>query len=282
MKEDKNINKQESVDVTVLLPIHKFDNDVIKPMLINAVNSVSNQKVCPKEVKLVFPLELMDEDFKEVIDEIAKPLNEKDIIITLCVNDGETDFCSQINKGVSEVKTKWFSILEFDDEYTDILFDNFNKYEKENGEDIGVYLSLNKLYDKDGNFLQLSNELVWSYGFQDFEVDLGYIDGKSLEQFSEYQMTGGIFLTKVFNEYGGLKPSIKVTFWNEFLLRITSKDVKVFIIPKLGYKHIIGRDDSLTDFYYKNISDKEIEFWVKTAKSESFCKVDRNVVYKAE
>ncbi|MCK9543243.1 MAG: hypothetical protein M0R03_14575 [Novosphingobium sp.] len=270
---------KNNIDVTVLLPIHKFDNETIKPMILDSVNSVVDQKVYPKELKLIFPLEVMDEDFNSFIEEIKKPLTDKKIILTLCSNEGETDFCSQINKGVSEVKTKWFSILEFDDVYTNIMFDNFNKYQKDNGEDIGIYLSINMLYDKEGKFLSFNNEIVHSFGFQDIEIDLGFIGNDSLSVYSEYQMTGGIFQTKLYNEHGGLKPSIKVTFWNEFLLRMIGKGVKAFVIPKIGYKHILGREDSISDYIYKNVDVDEMNFWVKTAKSESFCKVDRDIKY---
>ncbi len=37
--------------------------------------------------------------------------------IEIVENSGETDFCSQINLGIKNCNTEWFSIFEVDDEY---------------------------------------------------------------------------------------------------------------------------------------------------------------------
>ena len=92
-------------NITILLPIHKMDDDH-KEMLKNAVSSVEDfhndvvlMIVCPTEVKTEI----------DTID-----LSQK-LEIKYNVHTGETDFCSQVNRGISNCDTEWFSILEVDD-----------------------------------------------------------------------------------------------------------------------------------------------------------------------
>ena len=93
-------------------------------------------------------------------------------------------------------------------------------------------------------------------------------------------MTGSVFNTDDWNEVGGLKPSIKLTFWYEYMLRATNKDQKIFVVPKVGYNHYMGRKDSLTENYRNNMSKEEQEFWFKLAKKEYFFKEDRNKTFE--
>ena len=95
----------------------------------------------------------------------------------------------------------------------------------------------------------------------------------------DFYLTGGIFNTKAWNEVGGLKESIKVTFWYEFMLRAAHKGEKFYVVPKIGYSHVLGRDGSLLMNYRKTVDTKEAEFWFKLAKKESFFDTDRNKTY---
>ena len=88
---------------------------------------------------------------------------------------------------------------------------------------------------------------------------VGVIDFECLDNCSTFNLTGGIFNTSDFIKVGGLKPSIKIAFNYEFLLRATDKKLKVIVVPKEGYKHLIGRKGSLTSEYEKTISDKDVK-----------------------
>lgn len=89
-----------------------------------------------------------------------------------------------------------------------------------------------------------------------------------------------------FEEIGGFKSSIRLTFVYEFLLRATYNDLKVFTIPKVGYKHTNMRPDSLFWNYKFNkdelIDSKEASFWIDTAKKEYFFSSDRQITYTEE
>ena len=71
------------------------------------------------------------------------------------------------------------------------------------------------------------------------------------------------------------KPSIKVAFNYELLLRMTKKELKVYVVPKEGYTHVIGREDSLTDEYNKTLTNEEIRKWFDLAKIECVFTEDR-------
>ena len=98
-------------------------------------------------------------------------------------------------------------------------------------------------------------------------------------------MTGGIFNTADWNEIGGLKSPIKLTFWYEWLLRATYKGKKIFVIPKIGYLHKLGRKGSLIESYKNSIDDTESNFWVSVAKKDYFYKETREpskYIYKKD
>jgi hypothetical protein len=140
-----------------------------------------------------------------------------------------------------------------------------------------VLLPLEDIYDyQNGKYIGFGNEAPWASSFSD---ELGYIDKGCLENYFNFYLTGGVFNTDDWNDVGGLKPSIKLTFWYEFLLRLTNKGKKVFVMPKVGYVHMMGRKGSLMEKYREQMDADESKFWFDTAKQEYFYKDDRNKTY---
>jgi len=88
-----------------------------------------------------------------------------------------------------------------------------------------------------------------------------------------------------FESIGGFKPSMKLTFVYELLLRLTYNSTKIMTIPRIGYKHMNLREGSIF-WNYKNgeekISDNEVQFWIESAKKEHFFTNDRNIKYVSE
>lgn len=178
-----------------------------------------------------------------------------------------------MNNGVDKVETKWFSILEFDDEYSNIWFANFYKV-KDFKQDVSVFVPLTDLIENETNkFIGFGNESVWASSFSN---ELGYIDNDCLQNFFDFYMTGSIFNTSDWKESGGLKESFKLTFWYEFLLRYTYLNKKVYVIPRIGYKHMLNRKNSLIDLYTNSISEKESKFWINLAKQDYFFTKERD------
>jgi len=254
--------------ITVLLPIHRIDGDY-KEMLKNALSSVEEfhndvfvSIICPKEVK----------------DELG-PLSDK-LEINVIENSGKTDFCSQINLGIDNCKTDWFTILEVDDEFKPIWLKSMNEYSK-TYTDVDVFLPIVRDINVEGKFTSFTNESTWAYGFTDKQ---GYLDNEVLLDFQNYQISGGLYRTQVIKENGSFKENIKLTFGYEFFLRLTNENVKVMSIPKVLYRHVNFREDSLFWSYKNNettkLKEDEVKFWLETAKKEFFFKNKRDVNFE--
>ena len=253
--------------LTTIIPVHKFD-DGVKALLEVAVKSfVETSKNTPSDLMFVGP--------KEVLDQV-RAANFGDAIY---IENENAWFSAQINAAVKKVKTDYFAILEYDDEFTPIWFDNVAKYIASDNS-ISVYLPLTEVFnyeDKKAGPIGYINEPVWASSFSE---KLGYFDSECLQDYLIFNTTGGVFKTADFIEVGGLKESIKLSFWYEFLLRALNKDKKVFVIPKVGYFHIVNRDGSLEHEYNTSMSERESEFWIDIAKKEYLYKKDRQKTYE--
>jgi GT2 family glycosyltransferase len=258
-------------NITVILPVHQLD-DVTKHTVVNAIKSVEQQIVRPDELLIVVP---KGSDVLEHINSID--VGEIKDIIKVLENDGETDFCSQVNFGVSQASSEWISILEYDDEYAKIWFKNVLEY-IEAYPNIDLFLPIVVDVNEQGQFIGFTNEAVWANSFSD---ELGMLDNNSLLAYQNFNIDGMVIKKSTYEEMGGLKPSIKLTFPYEFLLRLTFKDVKVMTVPKFGYKHVNQRENSLFASYKKTMDPVEAKWWLQTAKKEYYFEHDRNITYEA-
>ena len=261
--------------MTVILPIYKLEIDEVL-MLNNAITSVKGFHedvkltiVCP--TPLISKLETFISEMTDIQDlEIKKLPN----------STNETDFVSQLNLGIEDCDTEWFSILEIDDEYRKIWLSSMKEY-METYTDVDVFLPIVRDVNVEGKFLSFMNDSVWAYGFT---TEQGYIDNELLVEYQNYQTSGGLYRTQVIKDNGSFKNNIKLTFSYEFLLRLTHNGVKIMTVPKAGYQHVNMREDSLF-WAYKNdekvkLSEDEAKFWLETAKKEYYFKNKRDIKYE--
>ncbi len=197
-------------------------------------------------------------------------------IVTILENDGETDYCSQVNFGVSAAKSEWVSVLEYDDEYAKIWFKNVVEY-RDAHSNVDLFLPIVIDVDNNGQFIGFTNEAVWANSFSD---ELGVLDNNALLAYQNFNIDGMVIRKSTFEEMGKLKPSLKLTFIYEFLLRLTFKDVRVMTIPKFGYKHVNQRPDSLFASYKETMNQSEAKWWLQTAKKEYYFQNDRKITYE--
>jgi hypothetical protein len=255
-------------NITVILPLHSVEGDY-KEMLKNAITSVEDfhndvivSIVCPKSVG----------------DQLNFPITDK-VEIKIITNEGQTDFCSQVNLGIEKCETEWFSILEVDDEFKPIWLKSVNEYVK-TYTDVDVFLPIVRDINVEGKFISFTNESVWAYGFTEKQ---GYLDNEVLLDFQSYQISGGLYRTQVVKDNGSFKENIKLTFGYEFFLRLTHNGVKIMSVPKIGYQHLNFREESLFWEYKNNeetkLKEDEVKFWLETAKKEFFFKNKRDVKY---
>lgn len=231
--------------------MHEFGKENIE-LLNKAVESV------PEEIKVILSCK------KGIDGRKLKGVDER--VVVFAESDGDS-FAELVNTAVDKIEEKWFSILEFDDTYTKNWLDNAKKY-IDFMPDMSVFMTLEDITDfNNGKYVGFGNAEAWASSFSN---EIGYIDNDCLQNYFDFYLTGSIFNVKDWQEIGGLKPQIKLTFWYEFLLRLTNKDKKVFVIPKVCYNHTIGRSGSLVDIYRKEISNNESQFLFDLAKREYF------------
>lgn len=260
-------NKKENTDITIIIPIYNINEELLN----NAITSVSKQKVKPDSVMFVVG---KDSDDHKLLDKLIK--KDFSLNFEIIAHSESTDFTSQLNIGVKNCSTKWFVFLEQDDEMGDIWIKNVIKY-REVYPEVQLFLPMILDVDPTGNFLGFTNEAVWASQFSD---EMGILDNASLLRYQNFNIDGMAMLKDAYEEYGGMKESMKLSFINEFLLRFTFNSCKVMVIPKLGYKHVNNREGSLFNQYSKEMSMDESRWWLSLAKKEYFHVNDRKIPYE--
>lgn len=256
--------------ITIILPIHNLSLEYLG-MLNNSLMSVENFH---NDVKVLI---VCPDNLKETIQNLET--GNKIEFNVLYNKTNKTDFLSQINMGIDQCDTEWFSILEIDDEYNKIWLSSMNEY-MNSYPDVDVFLPIIKDINIEGQFLSFMNESVWAYGFSNKQ---GYLDNELLLEYQNFQTSGGLYKTQVIKDNGKFKDNIKLVFSYEFLLRLTNNSVNIMVVPKVGYQHVNMREDSLF-WSYKNdekmkLTDNEVKFWLETAKKEYFFKNKREINY---
>lgn len=256
-------------DITILIPLTEQSTNMSETQIGYMNNCMANIAECRNYydgnlfVKFIFPEK--DSPYDSTVNDEPEYLH----------NPGEKDYCSQINFGVQHVTTEYFAIMEMDDKFNPKWFKMFNDY-LDTHEDVGIFLPINVVHNVKNDYREFVNDIVWAASFSN---EIGYIDYDCLNTTASFNLTGGIFKT---SEWLGYKPSIKLAFNYEYLLRATNpksethKPVKVYVIPKEGYYHDIFRPGSLIDQYEKELSDDTTELWFDLAKREHFYDEDRN------
>ena len=263
---------KEQNNISVIIPVHELD-EITKQLFSNAVASVKAQTVQPDELVIVVPTGSDAATFVKAFD-----YGDYKESVSIVENDGKTDFASQVNFGVSQCKSEWFSLLEFDDEFAAIWFKNVIQYRTAHPE-VEIFMPIIVDIDAGNKFIGFTNEAVWANGFSD---KLGILDNQALLAYQNFNIDGIVVKKSVFNDFGGFKSNVKLTFIYEFLLRMTLKDVKLMIIPKFGYKHINQRPGSLFAGYKNSIDPVEARWWLGTAKKECYHAKDREITYSTQ
>jgi hypothetical protein len=136
--------------------------------------------------------------------------------------------------------------------------------------------------DDKGVFAGFTNEATFA---ANFSPDMGILTNETLQNYQNFQSSGMVIKKSALEQYGKFKPSFKLTFVYEFMLRMTHNSVKIMTIPKIGYKHVNLREGSIF-WNYKNGSEvmvpDEIKFWIESAKKEYFFTVDRQIKYEPQ
>lgn len=254
-------------NLSVIIPVHEI-GEATEGLFKAAIQSIVDQKVAVEETLIVVPKDSAANKYMDKYD--FAELN-----VRIVQNEGNTDFASQLNCGVENCSTEWFTMLEMDDELANIWVDNVVKY-REAYPDVDLFLPLVVDTQPDGAFIGLTNEAVWAQSFSD---ELGYLDNGALLAYQNFNIDGMTMTKEKYEEIGGMKSNIKLTFIYEFLLRATFQAATVMVIPKFGYKHVNQRAGSLFANYKDELNPVEANWWLETAKKEYFHTEDRELTF---
>jgi hypothetical protein len=262
---------KEITNVTIIIPVHELTEET-KGFFTNAVESVKTQTVKPDALAVVIPKD--DNELKTFVES----LDYDGLKIEVLLNDGETDFASQMNYGAENINTEWFAYLEYDDVLAKTWVSNIVKYKRAHS-DVNMFLPIVVNINDKGDFLGLTNEPVWAQQFSD---EKGILDQGALLRYENFSINGMAINTEDFLDYGGFKPSIKMTFIYEFLLRATHNSSRIMTIPRIGYQHLNLREGSLFSNIQKSMGMVEADFWKRCAKKEYLWPNDRKITYEQE
>ena len=259
------------MNITVIIPVHEY-NMQISGLLDKAIDSVLKQEKIAELPKIV--VVYTNAASSDMLDYQHKFKDNTNI--TFLFNTGKTDYQAQVNFAVNNITTDYFSVLEFDDEYGLTFFRNAEKYVKTYPE-IDVFLTMMIEVNEKNEGIKITNETVWAQQFVGENGEMGYLNAKALQQYTDFKLSGAVIKKAEFKNLGGYKSNIKLTFMYEFLLRALNNASKIFSIPKIGYKHLATREGSLFDNYLKTMPVPERKFWFETAMKEANIMSDRPI-----
>lgn len=265
---------ENKISLSVILPIKTSKEKGFQELFDKSIQSLRVQKVNFEELIIVPSIET------DLIN-FLNSYNFDGINVRIIRWSDEADYSKQVNLGINESKTEWVSIFEFDDEYSPIWFKKVLEYSEVYPEVQG-FLPVVVDTDDKNSFAGFTNEATFA---ANFTMEMGYLTNETLHNYQNFQTAGAVFKKQIFEDFGGFKSSIKLTFIYELLLRLTYNSVSIMTIPKIGYKHTNMREGSLFwdyKFGSNKMSEDEIKFWIQTAKKEYFFVDDRVIKYEPQ
>ena len=263
---------EKKLNLSIILPIKSALAKDFDEYFESAIKSLKIQKTTFNELIIVHTQE------EQLVTKL-KNYDFESLNVKLIEYVGEPSFQKQISFGVEQSESQWISFFEFDDEYSNIWFDNVLKY-SEIYPDVDAFLPIVVDVDNKGTFAGFTNEATFA---ANFTQEVGFLTNDTLQNYQNFQTAGSVFKKEIIEDFGGFKPSIKLTFIYEFLLRLTYNSVSIMTIPKLGYKHTNMREGSIFwnyKFGESVMTEDEVKFWIQTAKREYFFVEDRAIKYE--
>ncbi len=262
----------EKLNLSVILPIKSSLVRDFDEYFKKAIESLKTQKTQFNELVIV-------KSNEEKLSDYLSSFDFTDLNVKIVEYSGEPNYSSQINLGIENSSSEWISFFEFDDEYSSIWFNNVEKYITYHP-DVEAFLPVVIDVDSKSVFAGFTNEATFA---ANFSQEVGILTNETLHGYQNFQTSGMVIKKSVIEEFGSLKSNFKLTFSYEFLLRMTYNSVKIMTIPKIGYKHTNLRENSLF-WDYKNgeskLNEKEVKFWVESAKKEYFFTTEREIKYE--
>ena len=177
--------EKEKLDVSVILPINSSKQRDFDILFDRAVKSLQIQLTDINELVIVHT----DEDG---LKSKLEGYDYSGVTVNFIENKGDFDFSSQVNLGVKNAKSKWVSILEFDDEYSSIWFKNVNRFVNAYPE-VDAFLPLVVDTDEKGMFVGFTNEATFAASLNS---EIGYLTNDVLMAYQNFQSSGMVIKKK--------------------------------------------------------------------------------------
>lgn len=265
----------EQILLTILIPIHTLFNEKDKEYFLKAIESIKKNQGFEKYNLLIVHTQELSE--YKIDASIFTGIN-----VSYLKNTGATDFSSQINFAANNINTEYFTILEQDDEFSEIAFKSFEEY-RNFYKNVSVFLPIAIDIDENDNFLKFNGVESLSRSIVGTEGEVGVITHQVANSLPSQILSGSYFKIEDFKQIGGLKKNMSIAFLYEFILRATHNDQNLLVIPRLGYLHRNGRAGSYLDqINNSGIGKDEVTFWFDQAKKEYYFTKDRVVSYKIQ
>jgi glycosyltransferase involved in cell wall biosynthesis len=262
-----------TLSLSVILPIKSSKAKDFDEYFEKAISSLKNQQTKFEELVIIHSQE-------ESLINFLNGYDFGDLNVTKLLWDKEPNYSDQVNYGIKNAKGEWVSLFEFDDEYSSIWFKNVQKY-IESFPEVQMFLPVVVETDEKGLFAGFTNEATFA---ANFSQEMGILTNDTLQDYQNFQTAGSVFKKSIVEDFGGFKPSVKLTFIYEFLLRLTYNSVLIMTIPRLGYKHVNLREGSIFwnyKFGENKMVEDEVKFWIQAAKREYFFTDDRSIKYQS-
>jgi GT2 family glycosyltransferase len=260
--------------ISIILPIKSGKAIGFEDFFDKCIQSVKNQKEYVNELIIVHG----DED---LLKNHLTSYNFEGLNVIFETWSDQPNFAKQVNHGVKIATSNWCSILEFDDEYSNIWFKNALNY-MDIYKDVHAFLPIVVDVDEKLVFAGFTNEATFA---ANISSDIGILTNETLQTFQNFQTSGMVFKKEKYQEIGGMKSNLKLTFGYELFLRLTHNSAKIMTIPRIGYKHMNLREGSIF-WNYKNGENKmnqdEARFWIETAKKEYLFSTEREINYEPQ
>lgn len=260
-------------NITIIMPIHEFNEEVKKytKQAIESINRLGHGDNI--KVLVISPSKIMTD-----INVLFKESN----LDVSSINSETTDLFEMVNNAVKYCLTEYFTVMEFDDRFSPKWLDSFDIYKKANP-NVSVYLPIVELYNDKDELIGFVNEIAWSSAFSKCDANgenkLGYIDNECLKAYMDFNVTGAFIRTEDFIGIGGLKKSLSIAAWYEMLMRFCNNNKNIYVIPKSGYYHTIGRANSYSMKMSKEISKEYGQWLIKTAQVEYKYNEEREIKF---
>ncbi len=191
----------EKLSLSIILPIKSSKSRDFNEYFEKAITSIKSQTVDIEELVIVHSSE----------ESLVEHLNGYDfgtLNVTKLLWDKEPSYAEQVNYGIKNAKGTWISLFEFDDEYASIWFKNVKKY-IDSYPETQVFLPVVVETDEKGLFAGFTNEATCA---ANFSQEMGFLTNETLQDYQNFQTAGAVIKKQVIEDFGGFKPSIKLTF----------------------------------------------------------------------